>query len=127
MKAKGKITGIDIHPNFIQWHQEGHFDVETRAWFEDGVSPTTTTTPKQRVLQKDLRVRKFTPTECFRLMGVKDEDSNKVKQSDASKYHLAGDSIVTTCLMGLFGELLGMDYKSKIRELTNELSNKGDK
>ena len=44
----------------------------------------------------DLRIRKLTPKECFRLMGVKDEDFEKVKknQSDSSLYHLAGDSIV---------------------------------
>ena len=61
----------------------------------------------------DLRIRKLTPNECFRLMGVKDEDYKKVAkhQSDASLYHLAGDSIVTTCLMGIFGELLGIDWK----------------
>ena len=72
-------------------------------------------------MENNLRIRKLTPTECFRLMGVKDTDSKKVKQTDASKYHLAGDSIVTTCLMGLFGELLGIDYKAKIKELTEEL------
>lgn len=75
-------------------------------------------------MENNLRIRKLTPTECFRLMGVKDTDSNKVKQTDASKYHLAGDSIVTTCLMGLFGELLGIDYKAKIKELTEELCQK---
>ncbi len=109
--------------NFIQWHEEGHFDLECRAWFEDGIAPTTTT-PKQKILQNDLRIRKLTPRECFRLMGVKDMDSNKINQSDASKYHLAGDSIVTTCLMAIFGELLGLDYKSKIEELVENIKQK---
>ena len=72
-------------------------------------------------MESNLRIRKLTPRECFRLMGVKDKDSNKVTQSDAGKYHLAGDSIVTTCLMGLFGELLGIDYKSKINELVEDI------
>ena len=56
-------------------------------------------------------------------MGVKDEDSKKIQQSDSSKYHLAGDSIVTTCLMALFGELLGIDYKEKIEQLVEEIKN----
>ena len=62
--------------------------------------------------KSELRIRKLTPKECFRLMGVKDEDYNKIKahQSDASLYHLAGDSIVTTCLMAIFGQLLDKEW-----------------
>ena len=57
--------------------------------------------------KNDLRIRKLTPKECFRLMGVKDEDFEKVKvnQSDSSLYHLAGDSIVVNVLMAIFKEL----------------------
>lgn len=98
------------------------------------------------------RIRKLTPSECFRLMGVRGEDFEKVRygaslpkgsfekiakrtmtkdewrscwrimrherQSVSSCYHLAGDSIVTTCLMAIFGELLSIDYNTKINELT---------
>ena len=60
------------------------------------------------VVNSDLRIRKLTPKECFRLMGVKDEDFDKVvkNQSDSSLYHLAGDSIVVDVLMAIFKELL---------------------
>lgn len=56
----------------------------------------------------DLRIRKLTPKECFRLMGVKDEDFEKVakNQSNASLYHLAGDSIVVNVLMAIFKEMI---------------------
>ena len=56
----------------------------------------------------DLRIRKLTPKECFRLMGVKDEDYEKCakNQSNASLYHLAGDSIVVNVLMAIFKEML---------------------
>lgn len=55
----------------------------------------------------NLRIRKLTPRECFRLMGVKDDDIDKLKeQSDSSLYHLAGDSIVVNVLMEIFKELL---------------------
>ncbi len=59
----------------------------------------------------DLRIRKLTPKECFRLMGVKDEDYEKCakNQSDSSLYHLAGDSIVVNVLMAIFKEMLGGD------------------
>ena len=52
-------------------------------------------------------IRKYTPRECFRLQGVKDEDFDRVakKQSNASLYHLAGDSIVVNVLMAIFKEL----------------------
>ena len=63
---------------------------------------------KYGVYRNDLRIRKLTPKECFRLMGVKDEDyENCAKnQSDSSLYHLAGDSIVVNVLMAIFKELL---------------------
>lgn len=59
-------------------------------------------------IQNGLRVRKLAPREVFRLMGVKDEDFEKVKknQSDNSLYHLAGDSIVTNVLMAIFRQFL---------------------
>lgn len=69
---------------------------------------------------KEVRIRLLTPKEYWRLMGVKDEDYDKVrpKQSRSKLYHLAGDSIVTTCLMALFGQMLDVDWEEKIREVT---------
>lgn len=59
-------------------------------------------------LVEEPRIRKLTPRECFRLMGVKDEDFDKIakNQSDSSLYHLAGDSIITNCLMAIFKEMI---------------------
>jgi DNA (cytosine-5)-methyltransferase 1 len=59
------------------------------------------------VQNSDMRVRKLTPRECFRLMGVKDEDYERVaeNQSKSSLYHLAGDSIVVNVLIAIFKEL----------------------
>lgn len=56
----------------------------------------------------DMRIRKLTPRECFRLMGVRDDDIDKImkNQSDSSCYHLAGDSIVVNVLMAIFKEML---------------------
>ena len=64
-----------------------------------------------------LRIRKLTERECGRLMGVKDEDITKIMehQTKQQNYHLFGDSIVTTCLMAIFGELMGVDYKEKFK------------
>ena len=62
-------------------------------------------------VKHNLRIRKLTPKECFRLMGVKDEDYEKVRknQSYASLYHLAGDSIVVDVLMAIFKEVIKSD------------------
>ena len=53
------------------------------------------------------RIRKLTPFECFRLMGVSDEDANKMLSvnSNSQCYKQAGNSIVTTVLMAIFSQL----------------------
>lgn len=82
--------------------------------------------PNCNVAGKDLtqyHIRKLTEKECFRLMGVKEEDFKKISknQSMSSLYHLCGDSIVTTCLMAIFGKLLNIDYETKINKLVEKL------
>lgn len=69
----------------------------------------------------------YSTQECFRLMGVKNEDYKKLKkaQSKSSLFHLAGDSIVTTCLMAIFGKMFNVDYESKIKELTKKITGEG--
>ena len=71
------------------------------------------------------QVRKLTERECFKLMGVKQEDFEKIRenQSKSSCYHLAGDSIVTTVLMAIFGQMFDVDWETKIDELVEELTN----
>lgn len=56
----------------------------------------------------ELKIRKLTPRECGRLMGLKDEDIDKIleNQSDSSAYHLFGDSIVIDVLMAIFREMI---------------------
>lgn len=46
---------------------------------------------------KKFRIRKLTPRECYRLMGVGDDDIDKIQASgvsNSSQYKLAGNSIV---------------------------------
>lgn len=83
-----------------QWYQQDRVYDNNMA-----ISVTTAFNPYYKT---DLRIRKLTPKECFRLMGVKDEDFEKIaqNQSNASLYHLAGDSIVVDVLMAIFRELL---------------------
>lgn len=90
----------------------------------DGVSNTLSTSVKDNILavpelrmengcmvDKDghkYRIRKLTPTECFRLMDVEDEDIEKMKQAGIAKtnlYKLAGNSIVVSCMFHIFRKL----------------------
>ena len=61
-----------------------------------------------KLIENQLRIRKLTPRECYRLMGFGDQAFDLVQpnQSNSSLYHQAGDSIVVNVLMGLFGGLL---------------------
>ena len=95
--------------NYIEWYEKGKLDMDCRAWKEEKIiGALMTTMKKNKILKTDLTIRNLTPKECFRLMGVKDEDFEKVKknQSDSSLYHLAGDSIVVNVLMAIFKELM---------------------
>ena len=58
--------------------------------------------------KNQLKIRRLTPRECLRLMGVKEEDINNMmkNQSDASLYHLAGDSIVCDIMVYIFKNMM---------------------
>ena len=78
---------------------------------------TSPTKPKgkgwQEVITEDgrkawVRLRKLTPRECFRLMGVSEADIDKIQSagiSDSQQYRLAGNSIVVQCMVALFRNL----------------------
>jgi len=72
--------------------------------------------------KKMLRVRKLTPRECFRLMGVDEDVIDKIQSakfdgksvipgtqgkgiSRSQQYKMAGNSIVVDCLEGIFENL----------------------
>ena len=62
-------------------------------------------------LQNQLRIRKLTPKECFKLMGFDDvdfENASKVN-SNTQLYKQAGNSIVVNVLEGIFKNLLMKD------------------
>lgn len=72
------------------------------------LSQTLITTTNHQRVWSGLRIRKLTPRECFRLMGVRDKDYDKLKGkfSDSALYHMAGDSIVVNVLMAIFSQML---------------------
>lgn len=60
-----------------------------------GVAQTLTTSPQQCVVMDDMRLRYYTPRECFRLMGFDDEAFDKAEavNSNSQLYKQAGNSI----------------------------------
>ncbi len=65
----------------------------------------------EKVKTNQICIRRLTPRECFRLMGFKDIDINKIlnkkELSDTQLYKIAGNSIVVNCLKEIFKNLLG--------------------
>lgn len=107
INKNGKIgtltVGYPSHPHMIQvydWYNHYMRKEETAKTLK-------TTEAKQgsgNLICTDFDVRRLTPRECFRLMGVKDEDFGRIKDdfSDSALYHMAGDSIVVNVLMKIF-------------------------
>lgn len=87
-------------------------------------------------MAKIYRIRKLTPRECFRLMGVKDADISKIQNyplvptnngdfiapegldakemkklqiSESQQYKMAGNSIVVDVLKGIFTQMFRRD------------------
>lgn len=60
------------------------------------------------IAENRLTVRRLTPRECWRLMGMTDEDFDKAKEvcSDAQLYKQAGNSIVVDVLEAIFENML---------------------
>ena len=72
-------------------------------------TPTLTCNTENNLvrIENKYRIRKLTERECFRLMGVADEDSDKIRQvvSKTQCYKLAGNSIVVDVLVAIFNQL----------------------
>ena len=73
---------------------------------------------------KKFRIRKLTPKECFRLMGVDDKDIDKIQAagiSNSGQYKLAGNSIVVGVLFHLFRKMFiekGMEATKEGQQLS---------
>ena len=93
--------------NYIEWKEKGKIDLDCRAYKENGISATLTTTGKTKVLMKYFKIRRLTPLECCRLMGLGDEVEEKLKTtlSETSRYHIYGDGLVVQCVEKIFQQL----------------------
>ena len=125
--------------NYITWkNNQGHFNTEcNRASLESDLCLTIPTSDMTKVAinhekrkgkQMSLRIRKLVPVETMKLMGFERKDEQAMRQvgmSDSGIYHCAGDSIVVTCLMAIFGQMLLDEntLKHKIEDYVEEIKN----
>ena len=77
-----------------------------RVYNSEGISPAMDTCQggnRMPKITEQYRIRKLTPRECWRLMGVRDEQFDKLHDiSNSQLYKMAGNSIVVDVLMGIF-------------------------
>lgn len=99
-------------------HTKDHtLESANRVYDAEGCSPTLNTCgggglqpkviDKVRVRQSQYRIRKLTPRECGRLMGVKDGDIDKMLAVNSASqcYKQFGNSIVVQVLEAIFKKL----------------------
>lgn len=92
---------------FNPYHSKEIGDIAPTQTTNCGIDTASASVLKAEMHQVDdyLRIRKLTPTECWRLMGWKDEQIDKIKASGISNtqmYKQAGNGIVVNVLEAIF-------------------------
>ena len=95
---------------FNPYHSKEIGDIAPTQTTNCGVDTASASVLKAELHETDeyLRIRKLTPTECWRLMGWKDDQINKIKASKISNtqmYKQAGNGIVINVLEAIFKQL----------------------
>ena len=101
------FEGVSVHPNSHALEFKGEKSIKTDA------SPALRATDYKAPHcvwenSANYRIRKLTPRECFRLMGVSESDIEKIQNSGVSQsqqYKMAGNSIVVDVLEHIFRKL----------------------
>lgn len=101
---------------FNPWNKKEIKDISPTQTSNCGSNFSTSTVLKAEQVETDdfLRIRKLTPKECWRLMGWKDEQIDKVLatgMSNTQLYKQAGNGIVVNVLEAIFKNLLKSDTK----------------
>lgn len=112
LKQETKQGYIEVKPGSLF---DGSFpeSMTRRGRVQDGgqTSPTLTAggePPYYYESSVGYKIRKLTPKECFRLMGVLDSDIEKIEESGVSvsqQYKMAGNSIVVDVMVQIFRKM----------------------
>ena len=102
---KKPINESDLIGGFGEKGSTNQYRTQNRI-YSSSSSPTLSTAFNPYFLE-DYGIRKLTPRECFRLMGLRDYDIDKLTRfTDQQKWHLAGDSIVVNVLYYVFKQMI---------------------
>lgn len=124
MENHGTVTAIRVpqatKQGYIEVEPGGVFDgaypesTTRRGRVQEGgkVAPTLCTSNELSVYEgvknQEFRIRKLTPRECFRLMGVSEENIDTIQAagiSNSQQYKMAGNSIVVDVLYYIFKKM----------------------
>jgi DNA (cytosine-5)-methyltransferase 1 len=105
------------YPGIIVANNLNHYrnDQMNRVYSPTGISPTILVVSgggrEIKIMSENMRIRKLTPKECWRLMGFSDKDFEKAEKvnSNSQLYKQAGNSIVVDVLEELFCMMLDED------------------
>ena len=108
IKYNKPLPNLDFNKDIIGRLEIGNFDLNNRLYGPNSCGFTIRAKmPDQKILVGN-RLRKLTPRECFRLMGLKDDEIDKIQSTDLSnsrQYKMAGNSIVINVLEAIFKNL----------------------
>ena len=99
----GVVEKVNVIGNYMPSGHDASRIVDSR-----GLAPTVKENHGTvTATMTNLRIRKLTPKECWRLMGFSDEDFEKAGKinSNTQLYKQAGNSIVVNVLMAIFEQL----------------------
>ena len=109
VEPKPKLVGGIGERNFGKQYRQGNrvYDSEAIAMCLQA-GPVGNAGGNSYLYKTNLRIRKLTPKECWRLMGFSDDDFHKAEgvNSATQLYKQAGNSIVVNVLEGIFKQLL---------------------
>lgn len=109
LEPKILCDGIGNNPNKIEFN--GFHSISPALMASDSKNV--------KIYSDGYRIRKLTPRECFRLMGVKDEQFDRLHGlSNTQLYKLAGNSIVVNVLEAIFKNLLMPEQTDTTGQLT---------
>jgi DNA (cytosine-5)-methyltransferase 1 len=95
------------------------YEQAKRIYSIDGASSTLTKTSSTQIMTEDGRVRYVSAREAYRLMGVREEDIDKMLKTsltDSQHKALAGNSICVPVLMAIFNIFFQREIKNKLWE-----------
>ena len=106
IKEIPELKGQYLNGAYRGRKKDGQY-VQSLELRNDYCSNTITTVQKDNVIVLDGKVGYFTQKECFKLMGLTDEEIEKIDRvvSKSAQYKLAGNSIVVPVLMEIFKNL----------------------